>query len=133
VSQRSRYPYELRERAIRPVLPHQAEHSSEWARITSIAGKLGIGPEALRLWLRRDEVDRNQRLGVTSAEQKRIREQERENRELRRANEILSPSSRVCHPEGDLVSWLIFSLPRPVLWLVPDSPLARSTGPLGVI
>ena len=72
---------------------HRSEYPSEWATSTSIAGKLGIGTEALRLWLRRDEVDHRQRPGVTSAERERIRELERENRELRRANEILKAAS----------------------------------------
>ena len=57
------------------------------------AGKLGVGTEALRLWLRRDQVDQGQRPGVTTAERERIRELERENRELRRANEILKAAS----------------------------------------
>jgi transposase len=93
MSQRGRYPQELRERAIRLVREHRSEYPSEWAAITSIAGKLGIGTEALRLWLRRAEVDQGQRPGVTGAERERIRELERENRELRRANEILKAAS----------------------------------------
>src|SRR5438034_2436370 len=89
MNKRPRYPQELRERAVRLVREHRSEYPSEWATITSIAGKLGIGTEALRLWLRRDAVNHQQRPGVTSAERERIRELERENRELRRANEIL--------------------------------------------
>src|SRR5215218_8470526 len=89
----TRYPPELRERAIRLVREHRAEYPSEWAAIQSIAGKLGVGTEALRRWLRRDEVDHHQRPGVTTAEHERIRELERENRELRRANEILKAAS----------------------------------------
>jgi transposase len=88
-----RYPPELRERAVRLVREHRAEHPSEWAAIQSVAGKLGMTPETLRIWVRRDEVDRHQRPGVTSAERERIRELERENRELRRANEILKAAS----------------------------------------
>ena len=88
-----RYPPELGERAVRLVREHRAEHPSEWAAIQSVAGKLGMTPETLRIWLRRDEVDRHQRPGVTSAERERIRELERENRELRRANEILKAAS----------------------------------------
>jgi transposase len=88
-----RYPPELRERAIRLVREHRAEHPSEWAAIQSVAAKLGMTPETLRMWVRRDEVDRHQRPGVTSAERERIRELERENRELRRANEILKAAS----------------------------------------
>jgi transposase len=89
----TRYPVELRERAIRLVREHRSEHPSEWAAIQSIAGKLGMTPETLRLWLRRDAVDHGQRPGVTSGERERIRELERENRELRRANEILKAAS----------------------------------------
>ena len=93
MNKRPRYPQELRERAVRLVREHRAEYPSEWAAITSIAGKLGIGTEALRLWLRRAEIDRHQRPGVTTAERERIGELERENRELRRANEILKAAS----------------------------------------
>jgi transposase len=89
----TRYPPELRERAMRLVREHRAEHPSEWAAIQSVAAKLGMTPETLRLWLRRDEVDPHRRPGVTSAERERIRELERENRELRRANEILKAAS----------------------------------------
>ena len=89
----TRYPPELRERAIRLVREHQAEHTSEWAAIQSIAGKLGMTAETLRLWVRRDEVDQGRRPGVTSAERERIRDLEREVRELRRANEILKAAS----------------------------------------
>ena len=89
----TRYPPELRERAMRLVREHRDEHPSEWAAIQSVAGKLGMTAETLRLWLRRDEVDHRQRPGVTSVERERIRELERENRELRRANEILKAAS----------------------------------------
>src|SRR5215210_434547 len=93
MSKRGRYPQEVRERAVRMVQEHRGEYLSEWAAITSIAGKLGVGTEALRLWLRRVEIDQHQRPGVPNAEQERIRELERENRELRRANEILKAAS----------------------------------------
>jgi transposase len=93
MSRRGRYPQEVRERAVRMVQEHRGEYPSEWAAITSIAGKLGVGTEALRLWLRRADVDRHRRPGVTTAERERIRQLERENRELRRANEILKAAS----------------------------------------
>jgi transposase len=93
MKQGRRYPHELRERAIRLVREHRNEHPSESAAIQSIAGKLGLTPETLRLWVRRDEVDQGRRPGVTSAERERIRELEREVRELRRANEILKAAS----------------------------------------
>jgi transposase len=89
----TRYPPELRERAMRLVREHRAEHPSEWAAIESVAKKLGMTPETLRKWLRREEIDRRERPGVTSGERERIRELERENRELRRANEILKAAS----------------------------------------
>ena len=93
MNRRGRYPREVRERAVRMVQEHRNEYPSEWAAVTSIAGKLGVGTEALRLWLRRADVDQRQRPGVTTAERERIRELERENRELRRANEILKAAS----------------------------------------
>ena len=89
----TRYPPELRERARRLVREHRDEHASEWAAIQSLAGKLGMTPETLRLWVRRDAVDQGQRSGVTRAERERIRDLEREVRELRRANEILKAAS----------------------------------------
>src|SRR3954471_2654939 len=88
-----RYPPELRERAIRMVREHRAEYLSEWAAIQSIASKLGMTAETLRQWLRRDEVEHGQGGGLTSTERERIREWEREVRELRRANEILKAAS----------------------------------------
>jgi transposase len=75
------------------VQEHRGEYPSEWAAITSIAGKLDEGTEALRLWLRRAKVDQHLRPGITMAERERIREPARENRELRRANEILKAAS----------------------------------------
>ena len=93
MSKATRYPPELRERAMRLVREHRDEHPSEWAAIQSIAGKLGMAPETLRLWLRREALDPGQRPGVTSAERERLRELEREVRELRRANEILKAAS----------------------------------------
>ncbi len=88
-----RYPAEVRERAVRLVLEHRREYPTEWAAITSIAEKFGMGSETLRKWVRRAEVDDGMRPGVTSAEAQRIKELERENRELRRANEILKADS----------------------------------------
>src|SRR5262245_30540399 len=100
MSRRGRYPEEVRERAVRMVQAHRGEYPSEWAAITSIAEKLGVGTEALRL-LRRAQGDQHQRPSVTTAEQERIRELERENRELRRANEILKAASAFFAPELD--------------------------------
>ena len=78
---------------MRLVREHRDEHASEWAAIQSVAGKLGMTAETLRKWVRRDEVDRYERPGVTSSERERVRELEREVRELRRANEILKAAS----------------------------------------
>ena len=75
------------------VLEHQHEYASQWAAITSIAGKFGPTPETLRSWVRRAEVDEGRRPGLTSDERTRLRELERENREVRRANEILKSAS----------------------------------------
>ena len=87
------YPREVRERAVRLVLEHRDEYDSEWAAIRSIAEKFGMTAETLRGWVRQVEVDGGRRPGTTSAEMERIRELERENRELRRANEILKAAS----------------------------------------
>lgn len=84
---------ELRERAVRMVLEHQHEYGSQWEAICSVAEKLGPTPETVRKWVRRVEVDGGSRSGVTSEERARIRELEKENRELRRANEILKAAS----------------------------------------
>jgi transposase len=88
-----RYPSEVRERAVRVVTEHRDQYTSEWAAITSIATKCGMTPETLRKWIRRAQVDSGSRQGVTSDERERLRELERENRELRRANEILKAAS----------------------------------------
>jgi transposase len=75
------------------VLEHQGEHESQWAAISSIAGKMGCSPETLRKWVRRAECDQGVRTGLTSSERERLKDLERENRELRRANEILRKAS----------------------------------------
>ena len=92
-NRRGRYPAEVRDRAVRLVFEHQGEHETQWAAIVSIAGKFGMSAETLRKWVRQAEVDGGQRSGVTSAEAQQIKELERENRELRRANEILKAAS----------------------------------------
>ena len=84
-----RYPDEVRERAVRMVFDHQAEYPSQWKAIWSIAEKLSVIRETLRQWVRRAETDAGQRPGLTSDERLRMRELEREVKELRRANEIL--------------------------------------------
>jgi transposase len=89
----TRYSPEVRERAVRMVFEHRGEHGSQWAAIQSIAAKIGCEAETLRLWVRRRERDHGLRPGVTTAEQDRIKLLERENRELRQANEILRKAS----------------------------------------
>ena len=88
-----RYAPEVRGRAVRLVFDHQDEHASQWAAIVSFAAKIGCTTETLRSWVRRVEVDEGRRAGVTSDERQRMKELERENRELRRANEILKSAS----------------------------------------
>ena len=88
-----RYPAELRERAVRLVLEHEREYQSQWAAITSIAAKCGMTPETLRAWVRRAEVDAGARPGLRTDERQRLADLERENRELRRANEILKTAA----------------------------------------
>jgi transposase len=89
----SKYAPEVRERAIRMVREHGAEHPSQWAAIASIASKLGCTTETLRRWVRQAERDAGQRPGVTTDERQRLKELERENHELKRANEILRKAS----------------------------------------
>ncbi len=84
-----RYSPEVRERAVRLVLEQQGEHGSQWAAITSIASKMGCTAETLRRWVRQSERDAGKRSGPTSTEQERLKVLERENLELKRANEIL--------------------------------------------
>ncbi len=88
-----RYSPEIRERAVRMVLEHQREHESQWATIESISGKLGCTAETLRRWVRQSETDHGKRAGLSTSERERLKELERENRELKRANEILRTAS----------------------------------------
>ena len=93
MSRRTKYAPELRERAVRMVFDHAHEHPSQWATMRSVAEKLGCTVEALRRWVRQAERDRGQRPGLTTDERQRLKQLERENIELKRANEILKTAS----------------------------------------
>jgi transposase-like protein len=84
---------EVRERAVRMVFEHQDQYESQWAAMASIAEKIGCTTESLRKWVRQAERDRGRKPGLTSDERERLKTLERENRELRRANEILRKAS----------------------------------------
>jgi transposase len=89
----SKYSPELRERAVRMVFEHAAEYPSQWAAIRSVAEKIGCATEVLRRWVRQAERDAGERPGLTTDERARLKQLERENFELRRANEILKKAS----------------------------------------
>jgi transposase len=102
MSRPSRYPKEVRERAVRMVLDHRDEYDSEWAAIASIAQRLGIGStETLRKWVRQAEIDDGSREGLSTQDRERLKELDRENRELRRANEILKAAAAFFGAELD--------------------------------
>jgi transposase len=89
MSKQIRYSPEVKERAVRMLLEHQDEYPSQWQATCSIAAKIGCTGETLRSWLRQAERDQGLRAGLTTSERDRLKQLERENRELRRANEIL--------------------------------------------
>ncbi len=89
----SKFSPEVREHAVRMVQEHRGEYPSLWAAVESIAPKIGCVPQTLLEWVKRQEVDAGQREGLTSGERERLRQLERENRELRRANDILKAAS----------------------------------------
>lgn len=95
----SKFSPEVQQRAVWMVVEAQDQHDSQWAAIESIAAKIGGTAETLRRWVRQHERDTGQREGLTTAEAQRIKDLERENRELRRANEILK-MPRVVQPES---------------------------------
>jgi len=98
---RPRYPDEFRERAVRMVFEHQDQYPTQWKAIESIAKKLQVNHETLRQWVRRAETDGGQRAGLTSDERSQMRQLERENKELRRANEILKAAATFFGAELD--------------------------------
>ena len=89
----SKYSPELRERAVRMVFDHTPDHPSQWATIRSVAEKIGCPVEVLRRWVRQAERDRGARPGLTTDERHRLKQLERENFELTRANEILKKAA----------------------------------------
>jgi transposase len=92
MSRATRYSTEVRERAVRMVFEHEGQHASQWAAISSISGKLGM-TETLRKWVRQAETDEGLRPGLSGTERECLKEPERDNRELRRANEILKAAA----------------------------------------
>jgi transposase-like protein len=93
MSKSNKFSPEVRERAVRMVQEHRGEYPSQWAAIDSIAPKIGCVPQTLNEWVKRAEVDTDVREGVRTSEAQRMKELEREVKELRRANEILKLAS----------------------------------------
>src|SRR2546428_9906234 len=114
-----RYPPELRERAIRMVQETIKATGERHGVVTRVGLELGIGSETLRHWVKQAEVDQGLRPGVTTADQQRIVELEKENRELRRANEILKTASAFFPPEPD---------PRVPEWLAIAARIVTDSG-----
>jgi transposase len=89
----SKFSPEVRERAVRLVREQRSEHPSLWATVESIAPMIGCTPQTLNDWVKRDEVDNGERAGLTTNERERLKALERENKELRKTNEILKLAS----------------------------------------
>ena len=88
-----KYSPEVRERSVRMVLDHEGQHESRWAAILSISSKIGCAPQTLNEWVKKAEVDSGRRAGMPTEIAERLKALERENRELRQANEILRKAS----------------------------------------
>lgn len=93
MTKHNRFPPEVRQRAIRMVLESQNTYNSQWAAICSIAPKIGCTPETLRIWIRQQEPVDDEQNALTASERQRLKELEREVRELRRSNDILRQAS----------------------------------------
>ena len=93
MSKANRYSPEVRERAVRMVLEHEGEYPSQWQAICSVASKIGWSPGSLKAWHRRAQRDAGHLPGTTTEEHERVKALEKENKELRRANEILKTAS----------------------------------------
>jgi len=93
MSKVNRYSPEVRERAVRMLFEHEKEYESRWAALVSIASKIGCTAETLRSWVKQSEIDSGRRDGMSSGDRARLKALEKENKELRRANEILKTAS----------------------------------------
>jgi len=93
MSKVKRYSPEVRERAVRMLFEHEKDYESRWAALVSIASKIGCTAETLRSWVKQIEIDTGRRDGMTSDDRTRLKALEKENKELRRANEILKTAS----------------------------------------
>ena len=93
MGKQGRYPAEVRERAMRLVFESEGDHRSRWSAVESVAAKIGCAPQTLHEWIVQAERDAGKRAGLTTTERERLKGLERENRELRRANEILRKAS----------------------------------------
>ena len=93
MTKQTRYAPEVRERAVRMVFEHAHEYGSQWATIQSIASKFVCTPETLHRWVRQSEINQGTRGGRSTSDRERLKDLERENRELKRANEILKTAS----------------------------------------
>ncbi|SNZ20471.1 Transposase [Cohaesibacter gelatinilyticus] len=95
----NKYSPEVRERAVRMVFDNQGQHASRWSAILSISSKIGCSPQTLNEWVKRSEVDSGQRSGITTEMSEKMKALERENRDLKQANEILRKASALLRLE----------------------------------